>query len=113
MSFQAKMDKLIITVKDIKGTCPVYDIGDKIVLDEGYRFNLQETDHVCMHSLCAIMPYYVALFRGVAPKSLGLCRDGEKAYVQCLDPCEHTGGGTVVFEISRHTINRVANPDKV
>jgi len=22
------------------------------------------------------------------------------AYVQCLDPCEITGGGTVVFEIS-------------
>ena len=63
--------------------------------------NLQETDHVCMHSLCAIMPYYIALFRGVAPKHLGLCRDGPKAYVQCLDPCEYTGGGTVIFEIER------------
>lgn len=95
------MDKLIITVKNIKGTCPVYNPRDKIVLDDGYRFNLQETDHVCMHSLCAIMPYYVALFRGIEPQQLGLCQDGQKAYVQCLDPCEYTGGGTVVFEISR------------
>ena len=74
---------------------------DKIVLDEGYRFNLKETDNVCMHSLSSIMPYHIALYNGVDPKKLGLCREGRKAYVQCLDPCEYTGGGTVVFEIEK------------
>ncbi|MGD8513377.1 MAG: TIGR04076 family protein [Deltaproteobacteria bacterium] len=95
------MNRLIITVKEIKGNCPVYRVGDKIVLDEGYRLNLKETDNMCIHSLASIMPYYVALYRGVDPRDLGLSRDREKAYVQCLDPCNYTGGGTVVFEIER------------
>ena len=56
------MDKLIITVKEIKNNCPVYHIGDKIVLEEGYRLNLNETNNVCMHSLASIMPYYIALY---------------------------------------------------
>jgi len=93
------MDKLLITVKDIKGNCPVYRIEDRIVLDEGYRLNLKETDNVCMHSLSSVMPYYVALYRGVDPRALGLSRDEKKAYVQCLDPCNYTGGGTVIFQI--------------
>ena len=99
------MNKLIITVKDIKGICPVYNTGDHIILDEGNRFNLQETDNVCMHSLCVIRPYHVALFRGIEPKHLGLYRDGQTAYVQCLDPCEYTSGGTVIFEIEKTTDN--------
>ena len=93
------MKKLTIRVKEIKGHCPVYQTGDSIVLDEGYRMNLEETDRVCMHSLASILPYYVALYRGVSPVDLGLAKEGEKAYVQCLDPCALTGGGTVVFEI--------------
>ena len=43
--------KLVITVIDIKGRCPAYKVGDKIVLDNGYKFNLQETTAACMHSL--------------------------------------------------------------
>lgn len=95
------MERLIIRVKEIKGHCPVYQVGNRIVLDEGYRMNLKETDNVCMHSLSSILPYHIALFWGVDPRSLGLSRDGKKSYVQCLDPCEHTGGGTVVFEIKK------------
>ena len=95
------MGKLLITVTEIKGHCPVYKIGDRIVLDEGYRLNLKETDNMCLHSVSSIMPYYVALYRGVDPRALGLSHDGKKAYVQCLDPCDYTGGGTVVFEIEK------------
>lgn len=95
------MNRLVITVKEIKGHCPVYRIGNRIVLDEGYRLNLQETDNVCMHSLSSIMPYYIAIYRGVDAKQLGLSKDGQRAYVQCLDPCNYTGGGTVVFEMER------------
>jgi len=93
------MDKLIIKVIKIKGNCPVYKLGDKIVIDEGYKLNLKETDNVCIHSLASLMPYYIALSKGVDPKSLGLTKEGNKAYLQCLDPCEFTGGGTVTFEV--------------
>ena len=35
--------KLVITVEDIKGQCPAYRAGDRIVLDNGFKFNLRET----------------------------------------------------------------------
>jgi len=95
------MQRLIIKVKEIKGYCPVYKLGDRIVLDEGYKLNLKDTDRVCMHSLSSILPYYNALFHGVDPRELGLSRDKNRAFIQCLDPCQHTGGGTVIFEIER------------
>ncbi len=93
--------KLIIEVIDIKGKCPVYRMGDKIVLDDGYKVNLVETDNICMHSLGSILPYYNALAKGVSPVELGLTKEGQKAYLQCLDPQIRTGGGTVTFRISR------------
>lgn len=62
---------------------------------------LKETTAICMHSLSAVMPYYVALNRGIKPKELGLAKEGNKAFVQCLDPCKYREGGTVVFEIER------------
>jgi uncharacterized repeat protein (TIGR04076 family) len=94
--------KLVITVVEIKGSCPVYNIGNTISLQNGYILDPAETDQVCMHSLASILPYYVALSKGVKAKDLGLAKgDSEEAYVQCLDPCGLTGGGTVIFEISR------------
>jgi uncharacterized repeat protein (TIGR04076 family) len=94
--------KLVIKVVEIKGSCPVYNIGNKILLQNGYILNPAESDKVCMHSLASILPYYVALSKGVKSKDLGLSKgDSEQAYLQCLDPCELTGGGTAIFKISR------------
>jgi len=92
---------LIVKVKEIRGTCPVYSPGDSIIIREGYILDTRSSSSACMHSLASLMPYYVALSRGIPPDSLGL--SGPKqgaAYLQCLDPCELTGGGTVIFEIS-------------
>ena len=91
------MRNLRVSVTEIKGRCPVYKAGDVFYILDGYK--LQATQPICMHSLASIMPYYVALSRGIPPAELGLGED--KAHVQCLDPCDYTGGGTVVFEINR------------
>lgn len=92
---------LIVTVKEIKGTCPVYRLKDSFVIRGGYILDTKNSSAVCMHSLASLMPYYVALSRGIPPKDLGISGATEgKAYVQCLDPCEITGGGTVILEIS-------------
>lgn len=92
--------KLVIRIKEIRGNCPVYKEEDIFVIEEGYK--LVSDIPLCMHSLSSLMPYYIPLSRGVSPKSLGLAReDVQKAYIQCLDPCKYTGGGTVVFEIMR------------
>jgi len=88
---------LKIEVKEIKGHCPVYKVGDAFYILDGYK--LKTSQPICMHSLASLMPYYVVLSRGFVPtKELGL-EKGDVAYVQCLDPCEYTGGGTVAFEI--------------
>lgn len=96
--------RLVVKVVKIEGNCPVYQLGQKIVLDEGYRVNLKESDNICMHSLASIMPYYVALYNDISPEVLGLANKEGRACVHCLDPCELTGGGTVTFEIIREGV---------
>ena len=93
---------LIITVKEIKGTCPVYHVGDTFLLKDGFR--LVTDIPLCMHSLASIIPHYNAL-RVSEPGEWGLAGrdDKSKAYVQCLDPYSHTDGGTAIFEIRRAT----------
>ena len=91
---------LLIEVVEIKGRCPVYSLGFKFWIKEGFK--LYSESPLCMHSLSAIIPYYVALSRGIDPVSLGLSSKENVAYVQCLDPCEYTGVGTVVFTIIPH-----------
>ncbi len=92
---------MIIRVKEIRGKCPVYKGGEKIVI-EGPEIVLEKTDKLCIHALATILHYAVALREGVDPVKLGLAKKGDKAYIQCLDPGEpYTNGGTVIFEVSQ------------
>jgi uncharacterized repeat protein (TIGR04076 family) len=87
-----------VTVGRVRGHYPVYSVGDQFAILQGYKLWAERT--LCVHSLASILPWYVALANGVPPKKLGLGNE-ELAYVQCPDPSEYTGGGTVVFEIRR------------
>ena len=91
---------LIIRVKEIKGTCSVYKVGDTFTLKDGYR--LVSDFPLCMHSLAALLPHYNAL-RISKPEKWGLAgkADQTKAYIQCLDAYSYTDGGTAIFEIQR------------
>jgi len=98
--------KLVVKVKEIKGRCPVYKIGDTLVI-EGPKINLNKTDAICIHALYSILHYSTALKKGVSLIELGLSKTEDKAYVQCLDPGEpYTSGGTVIFEIKREKQNK-------
>ena len=88
---------LEIAVVEIQGHCPVYRVGDTFRIEAGYR--LVAGRPVCLHALQSLNPYYVPLSRGIAPAELGLAGPDGAAYVQCLDPCRYTGGGTVTFRI--------------
>ena len=90
---------LEIEVHEIKGKCPVHQLGDKIVVD-GPEILVDKTDSLCVHALASLLHYFTALEHGADPVELGLAKPGEpeKAYIQCLDPGEpYTSGGTVVF----------------
>ena len=91
---------LVVTGKQINGHCPTYQQGDSFILKAGYQLVSQIP--VCMHALSSLMPYYNAL-RVSEPDQWGLGgkEDDTKAYIQCPDPVSHTGGGTVVFEITK------------
>jgi len=97
--------RLIITVKDIRGNCPVFKVGDRIVV-ESPRIIVEKTDNICVHALGSMLSMIVPLSRGISFKSLGLTRkEEEKGYLQCLDPGKpYTDGGTVLFEIKREKI---------
>jgi len=96
---------LQVKIVEIKGRCPVYAIGDGFRILGGWKLQAQRP--ICLHALSSLMPYYVALSRGIPPSDLGL-GDAETATVQCLDPCERTGGGTVIFAIQRVRESRKA-----
>ncbi len=91
---------LLVRVAEIKGRCPVYKVGDRFRLEDGYR--LVSNIPLCMHSLAALLPHYNAL-RVSDPDKWGLAgkEDKTKAYVQCLGAASYTDGGTATFEISR------------
>ena len=54
---------LEVKVCHIRGTCPVYKVGDRMVID-GARILLDRTDAVCVHALSALLHYVVALDEG-------------------------------------------------
>ena len=97
--------RLIITVKEIRGNCPVYKLGDRIVVEEP-KILIKESNAICIHALASMLTMLVPLSRGVSFKELGLAKEeGEIGYLQCLDPGEpYTNGGTVIFEIRREKL---------
>jgi len=96
---------LVVTVKEIKGRCPVHRVGDKIIV-ESPEIVTAQSDALCVHAFGSLLSMLIPLARGVSFKDLGLAhKKGNVGYVQCLDPGEpYTPGGTVIFEIRREPL---------
>lgn len=94
---------LEIEVVEVSGCCPVYKVGDKIMVDDP-KIVLEKTDALCTHALSSLLHYVLVLERGADPVELGLSKpeDRENAYIQCVDPGEpYTHGGTAIFKIRK------------
>ncbi|UCE16191.1 MAG: TIGR04076 family protein [Candidatus Bathyarchaeota archaeon] len=100
-----KVYRLVVTVKEVRGRCPVFKVGDKIAI-ESPKIVPEKTDALCVHALGSMLSMIVALSHGISFKELGLAvEDGDVGYVQCLDPgAPHTLGGTVLFEVRREAM---------
>jgi len=100
----SKVRRLVLTVKEVRGHCPVHKVGDRIVVDVP-KIDVANTDTLCVNALGSMLSMLVPLSRGVSFKDLGLAvQEGNVGYVQCLDPgLPYTAGGTVIFEIKRET----------
>ncbi|MDH5754446.1 MAG: TIGR04076 family protein [Candidatus Bathyarchaeota archaeon] len=97
--------RLVINVREIRGKCPVFKVGDRIVV-ESPKIVVDKTDNICIHAFGCMLSMIVPLSRGISFKQLGLTtEEGDKGYIQCLDPGKpYTDGGTVLFEIKRERI---------
>jgi len=94
---------LEIKVCEIRGKCPVYKLGDSIVIDDP-KILLEKTDALCTHALSTLLHYVTILEHDWCPVKLGLTtpRDPDHAYMQCVDPGKpYTEGGTVIFDCHR------------
>jgi len=94
------LTRIRIRVHNIRGSCPVFKVGDEIVID-GAELVLSETNAYCVWAAASFTPYLHAIRAGVPPNVVGLATHGSDYYVQCLDPGPPlTPGGTVVFKMS-------------
>lgn len=100
-----KTYRLVITVIEIRGTCPVFNVGDKIVI-QSPEIIPKQTDALCIHALGSMLSMLVPLSHGISFKELGLAHEnGNVGYVQCLDPGPpYTPGGTVIFQTRREPL---------
>ena len=96
-------DYLEVIVHEIKGSCPVYKKGDRIIISDP-EIILNKTDALCTHSLATLLHYTTILQHKWCPITLGLTKENDKnhAYLQCVDPGKpYTKGGTVIFKCKR------------
>jgi len=92
MGFNKRLEREVIVgmleieVVEVRGYCPVYKVGDKIVI-EGPRIVLEKTDALCIHALSVLLHYAVALDENADPVKLGLIKPKhrDRAYLQCVD----------------------------
>ena len=95
--------RVTATVKEIRGKCPLYTLGDKIVFERFYVKSSQSRD-ICIHAFSAMSTLLSALLHGTSARDLAIGSKPDVGYIQCPDPGPpHTMGGTVVFELKRQT----------
>lgn len=95
------MYRVIIHVKRIRGSCPVYKVGDRMTLD-GCYIDARKSSNICIHAFSAISTLLSAFSHGSSAIDLGIGQKENLGYLQCPDPgppC--TEGGTVLFELRR------------
>ena len=95
------MTKVIITVREINGRCPVFKAGDRITF-EGPNLVNEETDAYCIWASSSFIPYLLAVRYDIPSNEIGLSHKDGSYFVHCLDPGPpHTPGGTVLFKMKR------------
>jgi len=96
--------RVIIKVKEVRGKCPIYKVGDKVFL-EWFYIVPEKSCKVCMHAFSAMLTLLSSFIHGVSAKDLGIGDKDDVGYLQCPDPGPpHTCGGTVLFELRRELL---------
>ena len=99
-----KRYRVVAAVREIRGKCPIYNLGDKIVF-EGFCIKSSDSRDICIHVFSAMSTLLSAFLHGTSAKDLGIGSEPDTGYIQCPDPGRpYTKGGTVIFELTRQII---------
>ena len=94
--------RIIVTVKEVKGHCPIHKVGDRFFVDEGQILSLDTARSLCIFALAGLIPLFPALSKDL-PKDDWM--SAETQYLQCNDPGpNYGGGGTVIFEVKKEKV---------
>ena len=96
--------RVVATVKEVKGKCPIYHLGDKIVFEDFYAKASKSKD-ICIHAFVGASTLLSPFLHGISARDIGINMEPDTGYIQCPDPgppC--TKGGTVIFELKRQII---------
>ena len=96
--------RLVYTVDRIMGTCPVHQVGDRIVVEEP-ELIVEQTDRICTKALTMLLSMSDVLAREVTPPDWVSSR---VHYFCCpdaggIDP-NYGGNGTVIFKLVKEDI---------
>lgn len=96
--------RIVVTVKDVKGCCPIYKVGDRMVFEDFY-LRSRDSENVCIHALSAMLSLLSPFLRGCSAVELGIGSEEDVGYLQCPDPGPpYTRGGVVTFELRQEAI---------
>lgn len=90
--------RVILTVKESRGNCPYYKVGDKITFEQP-EIVKEKSDKLCLFALVSMAPYLTALCRDT-PEDDWINR---KETIQCPD-----ADRTVIFKVEREPWTRPA-----
>jgi uncharacterized repeat protein (TIGR04076 family) len=93
--------RVVLEVKDVRGFCPIYKKGDRIVL-KGFYIDAKSSKDICIHMFSSLLTLLSAFSHGSSAIELGIGSSEDIGYLQCPDPGPpYTKGGTVIFELRR------------
>ncbi len=99
--------RVIYEVEEIRGSCPVYKVGDKVVMDSKYPvevINLEESDAVCLRIIDNMWSQKVWQ-AGNDPTVEHLQGISGECRIGCSMPGEpYTACGYIIFRISRENL---------
>lgn len=92
--------RIIVTVKDIEGSCPIHSVGDSYLIEEdGQSLSILKGEKLCTYALSSMLPFFSALSKELESDDW---MASESHTLQCPDPGPQKGGeATVYFEIKR------------
>ncbi len=92
--------RIIVTVKEVEGNCPIHSVGDSYLIEEdGQSLRILRGEKLCIYALSSMLPFFSALSKELESEDW---MASESHMLQCPDPGPQRGGAaTVYFELRR------------